>query len=330
LLASPALADSAVLVNELGDVALDHELLERVDESTVVLAGGCLCCAVRNDLSETIRALLGRRERGEIPRLGRVVVETTGLADPGPIVRTLAADPVLRHHVRCGSVIVTLDALHGHGVLDRHTESVRQLAAANLIVITKTDLVSALQVATIEDRARRLNPLARIRRSSNDVAGLLEPSGHGANLELLIAEADGPHDPVALGQLRRPATESHAHDADRVRAICMTASMPVDWSSFGLWLSMLLHCHGPKVLRTKALLHVAGLDGPVLVESVQHTAHAPVHLVRWPSTDRRSRIVVIVDGLPRGAIERSLSVFCNLRAESGEAVPSVGTQTVFV
>jgi G3E family GTPase len=137
---------------------------------------------------------------------------------------------------------------------------------------------------------------------------------------------------VLEGVLRH-ATDSHAHDADRVRAICVTASTPVDWSAFGLWLSMLLHCHGPQVLRTKALLHVAGLDAPVLVESVQHTVHAPVHLQRWPSADRRSRIVVIVDGLPTESIVRSLAVFCNIEVRGGAhlaAVPSVGTATVAV
>ena len=334
LLASPAFADSAVLVNELGEIALDHELIERVDESTVVLAGGCLCCAVRDDLSEAIRNLLGRRERGEIPRFRRVVIETTGLADPGPIVRTLVADPVLRHHVRCGTVVVTLDALHGDRELDRHAEPVRQLAAADHIVITKTDLASDRQAAVVEERARSLNPVASIARSSSDdVAGLLEPSGRDAGGELLIADAEAAHRTAVLEGVLRHATDSHAHDADRVRAICVTASMPVDWSAFGLWLSMLLHCHGPQVLRTKALLHVAGLDAPVLVESVQHTVHAPVHLRRWPSVDRRSRIVVIVDGLPTESIERSLAVFCNIEVRGGAhlvSVPSVGTATVAV
>jgi G3E family GTPase len=305
LLASPALVDSAVLINELGEIALDHELVERVDESTVVLAGGCLCCAVRDDLSGAIRGLLGRRDRGEIPCFRRVLIETTGLADPGPIVRTLVAEPVLRHHARCGNIIVTLDALHGDGELDRHAESVRQLAAADFILLTKTDLAPDGRAAAAEDRARALNPVAAIRRASSvDVAELLQPSGDDAGARLSMS---------AAGELHH-ATESHAHGAIRARAVCLTASTPIDWSAYGLWLSMLLHCHGPRVLRSKALLHVAGLDAPVLVESVQHTVHAPVHLPRWPSPDRRSRIVVIVDGLPVQSIEQSLAVFCDIEA----------------
>jgi G3E family GTPase len=331
LLATPAFADTAVLVNELGEIALDHELLERVDESTVVLAGGCLCCAVRNDLSETIRDLLSRRERGEIPRFRQVVIETTGLADPGPIVRTLVAEPVLRHHVRCGSVIVTLDALHGEGELDRHAESMRQLAAADFVIITKTDLASDRQAAAVEDRARLLNPVARIARSSSDdVPALLDQFAQEAAGEFFIA-GPGAGDRMAASDALRHGADSHAHDADRVLAICVTASTPVDWSAFGLWLSMLLHCHGPRVLRTKALLHVAGLEVPVLVESVQYTAHAPVHLPRWPSADQRSRIVVIVDGLSRASIEQSLAAFCNIEVPGGAdltPVPSAGTAEV--
>lgn len=317
LLASPAFADTAVLVNELGDVALDHELLERVDESTVVLAGGCLCCAVRNDLSEAIRNLLDRRERCEIPRFQRVVIETTGLADPGPIVRTLVAEPVLLHHFLCGNVIVTLDALHGDHELDRHAESVRQLAAANFIVITKTDLASNRRVAAIEYRARCFNPIARIcRSSSNDFAGLLEPCGREVSPDILIPGSSAARRTAALKGALLHDTDSHGRDAHHVRAICLTAATPLDWTAFGLWLSMLLHCHGPQVLRTKALLHVMGLAAPVLVESVQHTVHAPVHLQRWPSADRRSRIVVIVDGLSKESIERSLAVFCNIEVSA--------------
>jgi G3E family GTPase len=330
LLDSPAFADTAVLVNELGEIALDHELLERVDEATVVLAGSCLCCAVRNDLSEAIRSLHSRRERREIPCFRRLVIETTGLADPGPIVRTLVAEPVLRHHFRCGNVIVTLDALHGDHELNRHAESVRQLAAANFIVITKTDLASDRQAAAIEDRARCLNPLARIfRPASDDLAGLIEPFGHEDGAHPLIPDSNDARRTAPFEGAQRHETDSHVPDAHRVHAICVSAAVPLDWSAFGLWLSMLLHCHGPQVLRTKALLRVAGLDAPVLVESVQHTVHAPVHLQRWPSADRRSRIVVIVDGLPKEAIERSLAIFCNIEvsaAPRAERAPwSVGT-----
>ena len=318
LLASPALADSAVLINELGAIALDHELAERVDESMVVLAGGCLCCAVRDDLSGAIRGLLGRRDRSEIPCFRRVLIETTGLADPGPIVRTLVAEPVLRHHVRRGNIIVTLDAVHGDRELDRHVESVRQLAAADFILLTKTDLAPDRQVAAAEDRARALNPVAALRRASHAaVPGVGPPAGADAGARLSMSAAGALHQ----------ATESDAHGAIRARAVCLTATTPIDWSAYGLWLSMLLHSHGPRVLRSKALLHVAGLDAPVLVESVQHTVHAPMHLSRWPSPDRRSRIVVIVDGLPEQSIERSLAVFCDLEAGL-RPVPSGGTAAV--
>jgi G3E family GTPase len=313
LLALPALADSAVLVNELGEIALDHELLERVDESTIVLPGGCLCCVVRNDLSETIRKLLGRRDRGEIPPFGRVVIETTGLADPGPIVRTLVADPVLRHHIVPGNVIVALDALHGADELDYHPESVRQLAAANFVIITKADLATSQQAAAVEQRARRLNPVAEICRSTEEPATLFDVFGPGVRASRMP-------DPAA-------STATHTH---AVCAVCMAVVTPLEWSAYGLWLSMLLHCHGPKVLRTKALLNVVGHDAPVLVESVQHTVHSPVHLPQWPSAERRSRIVVIAESLPPEAIERSLAAFCGIAAGGVDAVPSAGTEAITV
>lgn len=303
LLRSPAMADSAVLVNELGEIGLDHELLNRLDEQTAILQGGCVCCAVRDDLSRAVRELYGRRERGEIPQFRRLVIETTGLADPAPLLRTFLADPVLRHHFRLGKVITTLDAVHGEDELARHAETVRQVIAADRIVVTKTDLVPERQAALVEAHAHRLNPTAGVMRVPTqelDPAQLLDADTTGSAGE--SAEA------LRWTESRLPTEHDHAG----IYAACMCPAEPLDWSAFGLWLSMLLNRYGQQVLRMKALLNVAGLEAPVLAQSVQHTIHAPVHLGAWPSADRRSRIVIIVDGLPRRSIEESLAVHCGI------------------
>jgi len=313
LLRSPDMADTAVLVNELGEIGLDHELLNRLDEQTAILPGGCVCCAVRDDLSRAVRDLYGRRERGEIPQFRRLVIETTGLADPAPLLRTFLADPVLRHHFRLGKVITTLDAVHGEDELARHAETVRQVIAADRIVVTKTDLVPEQQAALVEAHAHRLNPTAGVMRvptQALDPAELLDADTTGSAGEsaeaLRWTESRLPTEDV-----RPDAPDAAGHHAG-IYAACMCAAEPLDWSAFGLWLSMLLNRYGQQVLRMKALLNVAGLEAPVLAQSVQHTIHAPVHLGAWPSEDRRSRIVIIVDGLPRRSIEASLAVHCGI------------------
>ena len=165
LLASPRLASCAVLVNEFGEVGLDHHLLEAVTGSMVLLDNGCVCCAVRDDLRGALLELHGRRERGEVPRYDRVVIESSGLADPAPVLHTLTADPVLRHHYRPGAVVTVVDALHGSAQLDRYPESVKQAALADRMILTKTDLAAPEAARVLEARLRAMNPTAPIRRA---------------------------------------------------------------------------------------------------------------------------------------------------------------------
>lgn len=308
LLRAPALADTAVIVNELGEIAIDHDVLARIDGETVVLAGGCLCCALRDDVLKTVRALLGRRERGEVPLFRRVLIETTGLADPAPIVRTLLADPVIRHHVSAGNIIATLDATHGDIQVRDYLEVARQLLLADRIVITKTDIASADKRHAVARIARAINPAAitmlvdeaRANPADLIVDQMIEEVGHAASL-LERARASGP---ISIG----------THTTG-VEATCLIFHAPLDWTGFGLWLGLLLHRHGERVLRTKALLNVAERNGPVLVQSVQHTVYPPQHLAKWPSADRRTRIVVIAKDLARSAIESSLAAFCGAAIE---------------
>jgi G3E family GTPase len=282
LLGDPAMGETAVIVNELGDVAIDHHLLRRVDERTVLLGSGCVCCTLRGDLADELRDLLGRRERGEVPQFRRVVVETTGLADPAPILFTLASEPVIRNHFVLERVIATVDAVHGL----REPESVRQAAAADRLVVTKTDLADGSE---LERRLAALNPTAEV----------LEATFGDVRPDRLFGGEP------ALRDVER-SESPHRHDG--VEAHCLVFAEPLDWTAFGVWLTMLLAARGGDVLRVKGLLNVGG-EGPLLLNGVQHVVHPPVHLDSWPDDDRRSRIVFIGRGLDRRALEESLAAF---------------------
>lgn len=282
LLAHPDMGETAVIVNELGEVGIDHHLLRRVDERTVLLDSGCVCCTLRGDLADELRDLDSRRIRGEIPPFRRVVVETTGLADPAPIVYTLAAEPVVRHHFELDGIVATVDARNGL-VQD---ESVKQAAVADVLVVTKVD------VAVPDGLERRL--------------GALNPGAE------IVEAAFGNVEP---GQLfGRPARdvrdlqfEEHSHDGG-IGAFCLFVDRQLDWTAFGIWLTMLLQARGSDLLRVKGLLNVGG-PGPLLLNGVQHVVHPPEHLDAWPDEDHRSRIVFIGRGLDPAAVERSLLAF---------------------
>jgi G3E family GTPase len=307
LLKAPELGNTAVLVNEFGAVGLDHLLLEAVDGETAVLQSGCVCCTIRGELALAMRALLSKRERGLVPRFTRLAIETTGLADPAPIVSTLIAEPVLRHHVRLGSIITTVDAVNGALHLGANRESVKQVAVADRLVVTKADIAAPAAVFGLEAVLRRLNPTAPILDAVKD---------RFAPEALMASDVYGSASKVA--EVARWLSEAahvghHQHDRNRhgddIRAFCLTFDRPLDWSAFGLWLTMLLHAHGQSVLRVKGILNVEGLPAPVVIHGVQHVVHPPAHLDRWPDDDRRSRIVFIVRGLDPALIERSLGAF---------------------
>ena len=316
LLADPALGDTAVLINEFGEVGLDHHLLERIDDTMVLLQSGCLCCTIRGELSDAIRDLHSKRERGSVPNFRRLVIESTGLADPFPILSTVQADPVLKHHFRLGNVITTVDAVNGATQLARQPECTKQVAVADRLVLTKTDLADRKTTNALTARLRRLNPSAPLWRAADgklDAAALFSHDlfalgGNSAMARRWFAdEVDvRPHD--------------HAHELNRhgdtIHAFSMIFDGPLDWTLFGLWLTMLLNRHGGAVLRVKGILNVEGSPTPVAVHGVQHLVHPPIHMAAWPDDDRRSRLVFVVDGLERAAIERSLAAFLALGAQA--------------
>ena len=317
LLRQPELARTAVLVNEFGEIGLDHLLVEKLDDSTVLLNAGCLCCSVRGDLVRVLREMLPRARRGEICR---VVIETTGLADPAPVLATLTGDPVLASVYRLDGIVTVIDAVNGGAHLDAHDEAVRQVAVADRIVLSKTDLADATDLRI---RLRRLNPGAPViepRHGAIDPAailnaGLFDPATKTPDVRAwLDAEAFGEtghhqHDP------NRHDDDPNRHD-DHIQAFCVTLERPVHWLRLGMWLEMLVATQGEKLLRIKGILNLEGHDRPVAIHAIRHLLHPPVLLSAWPEGDARtSRLVFITYKLPRSVIEDGLRAFSDATAE---------------
>ena len=302
------MANTAVLVNEFGEVGLDHHLLVRADEKTVLLEHGCVCCTTREDLVGALLNLLDDEDKGRIPPLDRVVVETTGLADPAPILFTVFSHPVLQHHYRVDCVISTVDAVNGGLHLDRNPESTGQAAAADVIVLTKTDIAKSGEVQALRARLHDINPSARAIEAPFGEVDSEELFSLAANRSP-VGNGDG-LGPGANGPTPAPETlkVGDARHVSQTHSTPVTFDGPVDWTAFGTWFSMLLHARGEDVLRVKGLVDV-GEAGPVLLNGVQHIVHPPEHLGEWPDEDRRSRIIFISRGIRSEELLGSLEAF---------------------
>lgn len=297
LLRDAAFAHCAVLINEFGEVGIDHHLVESVDGDVVLLQSGCICCTIRGDLSTAIRKLYDQRERGRIPAFTRLLIETTGLADPTPVLATVMHDTVLQHHFRPGNVIATVDVVHAAGQLERHPASRKQVALADRLVLTKTDLSTTDAVDALTGELSLLNPAAPI------VVADARPLDADALLGQDVFRETGKIDEV--GRWLRAAAQRKYFPVHRgqpnlhgdIQAFVLEPGENVDWAAFSLWLSLLLHRHGERVLRVKGLLQVEGAETPVAIHGVQQLVHPPQHLAHWPEGVRRSAVVFIVEGL---------------------------------
>jgi G3E family GTPase len=304
LLGDPKMANTAVLINEFGEVGLDHHLLERIDETMVLLQSGCLCCTVRGELVEAIRDLHSKRERGLVPAFDRIVIESTGLADPFPVLSTLKSDPVLRHHFVASEVIATVDAVNALRQCGAHAEFTRQVAIADRIVLTKTDIAAGADVEAVIKALRTLNPDAPILAADQI-----------ADASVLLDRAQPSTSSTASGfYCDEPQSRDGVLHVERVRAFVLEAKWTVDWTAFGIWLTMLLNRHGDRILRVKGILNIEGEDLPVAIHGVQYLVHSPVHMQAWPEGSRHSRIVFIVDGIDPALIIRSFNAFNALGA----------------
>ena len=303
LLRDPGMARAAVIINEFGEVALDHLLVATPNENTVLLANGCLCCTIRGDLVGTLADLLAKRGAGGVPAFDRVLVETTGLADPVPVLRTLASDEAIAPRLRPGAVITMVDAVNGEGQLDGCPESVKQAAVADCLVVSKTDIAVPSALVRLRRRLARLNPGAQVLEAVRGAvapgvlfdAALLDPAAEREAVERWLNE--GAYSRV---ESRRTA----GRHRDGIQAFAVRHEAPVTGAGLAAWLNLMATLKGANLLRVKGLVNVEG--NPVAVHVVQSVIHEPLTLESWPSADRGTRIVFITRGMPREDIEATL------------------------
>jgi G3E family GTPase len=282
-LVSPALSDTAVIINEIGEIAIDHHLVDFVEGSVLELPGGCLCCAVREDLARTLRELVERRDSAEIKPFRRIVIETTGLADPAPILFTLGTDPMLDHRLRLAGVVTLVDAVTGAETLDRFAEAGRQAALADTLVITKTDLAPA---------GRDL--LSLLDRINDRAARLFAADVPNAGAVLFGAP------PRTLPAMPTEPVAGHTHGID---AFCLVLDGEITRLDFARALGGLARERGNDLLRVKGIVRFADRpEQPAVVQAAQHALFAPEWLDDWPDEDRRSRLVFVVHEIPRAEV----------------------------
>jgi G3E family GTPase len=320
LLHDPALADTAVIINEFGEIGLDHLLVEQVDDDVVLLSTGCLCCTLRGDLVEALERLTRNLDNGRAT-FSRVIIETTGLADPAPIVHTTMAHKYLVMRYRLDGVIAMVDAVNGAATLERHPEAVKQAAIADRIVLTKTDLVGDAQVAALPTLLLRL-------RALNPAAPILDAAKGEAVAERLLD--CGLYDPATkTPDVRRwLATEAytdaddhggHAHDPNRhdahIRAFCLSTEAAIPASAFEMFLELIRSMHGPKLLRLKGVVKIAETpQTPMVVHAVQHLMHPLARLAAWPDGDTSTRMVFIVRDIDPRTIRELFDAFLGAAA----------------
>jgi G3E family GTPase len=314
VLKQPGMDATAVIVNEFGEIGLDHLLVESATDDVVLMSSGCLCCTVRGDIANTLTDLFVSRVKGRIPYFKRAVIETTGLADPAPVLHALLSDPIVAERYMIDGVVTTVDAVNGAGTLDRQPEAVKQAAVADRLIVTKADLADPDTLAALDARLAALNPGApRLRASHGEIEasalfglGLFDRETKSVEVqrwlqdEAVAAHADHDHD---------HHLDVNRHD-ERIRAFCITRERPISWSALSGWLDALASMRGDDLLRVKAIVALADRpDQPVVLHGVQHLFHPPVLLPAWPSDDRRTRIVFITRDLPRETIEQTFAAF---------------------
>jgi G3E family GTPase len=293
-LKTPEGANTAVVVNEFGAVGIDDALVRSSADETVLLGNGCVCCNTRSDLQLALRGLVADRERGAIPHFRRIVIETSGLADPGPILQTFSSDRALGGEFHVEAAVALADAVSGQETLAWSVEARKQIILADRLIVTKTDLASRPKVELLKKRLSELNPHAAIETAVN---GAMDP-------RLLLTDRDGVPP-------ERNAFLAEAAHSDGIRSFVWTETAPISWDVFARALETLTALRGTDLLRAKGFLNVAGCAGPVVVQVVQHLMHAPVELQSWPDGERATRVVFITRHIPEQAVR---DLFAAVRA----------------
>lgn len=331
LLQDEAMGETAVIINEFGEIGIDHLLVETADEDIMEMSSGCLCCTIRGDLIDTLDNLVTRRDRGEIKAFERVVIETTGLADPAPVLHTIMNHPYLVLRYRLESVVTVVDAVNGMATLDGHAEAVKQAAVADRIVVSKTDLlVERDDARALIARLRSLNPAARILNVQDGEAhpdrlfdaGLYNAETKSPDVSRWLAdEAYSGHD------------HHHHHDVNRhddhILAYSVAADDAISMNGFNLFMELLQSYHGTNLLRVKGIVKLEEQpDKPVVIHGVQHVWHPPVELDAWPDADHRTRLVFITRDIPKAEIEGLLKAFTEQLSLNASAFQSDDTLSV--
>jgi G3E family GTPase len=323
VLKDPAFGETVVLVNEFGEIGLDHLLMENAQDGMIVMESGCMCCTIRGELVVMLEDLLRRRDNGRITPFKRLVIETTGLADPAPVLNVVTAHPYLSMRYVLDGVVTLVDAVNGAVTLDAHKEALRQVVAADLIVISKADLAQMDTFASLQERLRQLNPGVAFAGSDIAPASLLnlgrfDLADKSPDLAQWLAQ--DAREIEAGGHVHDGSRPDHAHGTDvsrhgdTIRSFVLVTDQPVRFATFELFWTLLRSSHGPKLLRLKGLIQIEEHpDQPLVVHGVQAVLHPPVLLEAWPAhhgrTDRRTRLVFITDGLDEAFIRKLWAAF---------------------
>ncbi len=337
LVTQPALKDTLVIINEFGEIGLDHLLVAHSQEDIVVeMSSGCLCCTIRGDLKKTLKDITWRFAEGGQRKFNRVIIETTGLASPIPILHTLMTDSFIAAKYRLDGVITTIDAVNGAATLDQHAEALQQAAVADRLLLTKSDLADADALQQLQSRLQQLNPAAvQILSRQGQVApeqlldaGLFSAADKAPdvarwlNEEAYTGQSHGHHHDHSHGHghhgHEHKHDHAHHHDINRhddhIRAFCFSFEEAIEPHVFDEWLSLLVGFRGQNMLRIKGIVNLTNSDKPVVIHGVQHIFHPTVTLPEWPSEDRRTRIVFITKDIERTTIERSFTAFMQAQA----------------
>lgn len=324
LLKDPDLTDTAVIINEFGDVSLDHLLVEASSDGIIELSDGCLCCTVRGELVDTLADLMDRMQTGKIKPLKRVVIETTGLADPAPVLQSVMGNPIIAQSYRLDGVVTVVDAANGLSTLDHHEEAVKQVAMADRLVISKMSLASADAVTALKARLRGLNPRAPMIDGDLPEAGkaelfhcgLYDPATKIADVgRWLQDEAAADHDHEHCGHENCGHDHHHHHDENRhgadIRSFSLVHDRPIDPMALEMFVDLLRSAHGEKLLRMKAIVSMSdNPDRPLILHGVQTVFHMPQRMAAWPDpSDRRTRMVLITKGLPEAFVRDLFDAF---------------------
>lgn len=308
ILRSPNMEKTIVIVNEFGEIGLDHLMVQAPEDETILLANGCLCCTILGDMIVTLSRLLERRDAGDIAPFARIIIETSGMADPSPLLQTLISNETICERLRLAGIVTVVDAVNGGHALKHHFESVKQVVAADRIIISKIDIAASHDTERVRQALANLNPCVEviaIDSACDDCSDLIAIPDEAISWRRWVGGDRYQPTPNAQWQAQKH-NHGHVHSDAHVRAICVTCHKPASRDGFRLWLNALSRFKGPRLLRVKGIINVKG--APYVINAVQRVFHEPILLDDWPCADRSSRIVFIANGLDERELAKSAEI----------------------